>query len=197
MPFLSVFSGVAQGPHQSTPNRSNSCSVVAPLMNAHSSPMGLCQNDLTLRSVMTGNPSASWNRMVCCMTVSALTPCLVSPSTPAPRMCSRTRRYSVEAGRWSYGRYSIGRQLSGAVVWRRRCLAARPTGWAFGSGEPSAPVSLRVGAAGDRGACAAHRDAPGRREHVGDEAVRRGELGGMGGAVTRLGLGAGEPVDDV
>src|SRR3984957_18351015 len=114
MPFLSVFSGVAQGPHQSTPNSSNSFSVVAPLMNAHSSPMGLRQNDLMLRSVMTGNPWARGNVIVCCMTVSALTPCLVSVSIPAPRLRSRTRRYSVDAGRWSYGRYSIARQFSGA-----------------------------------------------------------------------------------
>ena len=82
MPFLSVFSGVAHGPHQSTPNPSNSVSVVAPLMNAHSSPMGLRQNDLMLRSVMTGNPSASGNVIVCCITVSALTPCLVSRLDP-------------------------------------------------------------------------------------------------------------------
>jgi hypothetical protein len=74
MPFRRVFSGVAQGPHQSTPNSSNSFSVVAPLMNAHSSPMGLRQNDLMLRSVMAGNPWSSGNAMVCCMTVSALTP---------------------------------------------------------------------------------------------------------------------------
>ena len=97
MPFFSVFSGVAHGPHQSTPNSSNSFSVVAPLMNAHNSPMGLRQNDLMLRSVMTGNPWASGNVIVCCMTVSALTPCRVSASIPAPRMRSSTRRYSVEA----------------------------------------------------------------------------------------------------
>ena len=80
-------------------------------MNAHSSPMGLRQNDLMLRSVITGNPWASGNVIVCCMTVSALTPCRVSVSIPAPRMRSSTRRYSVDAGRWSYGRYSIARQL--------------------------------------------------------------------------------------
>ena len=114
MPFFSVFSGVAHGPHQSTPNFSNSSSVVAPLMNAHSSPIGFRQNDLMLRSVITGKPCARGNVMVCCMTVSALTPCRVWVSIPAPRMRSRTRRYSVEAGRWSYGRYSITRQLSGA-----------------------------------------------------------------------------------
>ncbi len=115
MPFLSVFSGVAQGPHQSTPNSSNSFSVVAPLMNAHSSPIGLRQNDLMLRSVITGNPWASGNVIVCCMTVSALTPCRVSASIPVPRMRSSTRRYSVDGVRWSYGRYSIARQLSRAV----------------------------------------------------------------------------------
>src|ERR1700759_3534154 len=63
MPFFSVFSGVAHGPHQSTPNASHSFSVVAPLMNAHNSPMGLGQNDLMLRSVMTGNPLGKGNRL--------------------------------------------------------------------------------------------------------------------------------------
>src|ERR1700759_1206985 len=107
MPFLAVFSSVVHGPHQLTPNSSNSAVVVAPLMNAHSSPIGLRQNDLRLRSVITGNPWARGNVMVCCMTGGALTPGLVSVAIRGPRLRSRPRRYSVEAGRLSYGRYSI------------------------------------------------------------------------------------------
>ena len=51
-PRLLVFSSVAQASHQSQPNSSNSSSVVAPLMNAHSSPIGLRQKLLMLRSVI-------------------------------------------------------------------------------------------------------------------------------------------------
>src|ERR1700761_5133801 len=176
MPFFAVFSSVTQGPHQLTPNSSNSGSVVAPLMNAHSSPIGLRQNDLMLRSVITGNPWASGKVMVCCMTVSALTPCRVPVSIPVSRILIRTRRYSVDAGRWSYGRYSIARQLSGDL---------RP--------GRALTMGLGVGGPGDRGPGPADRDPPGGGEDVGDKAVGGGEPSGGRGPAAGLRLGAGEP----
>ena len=81
-PRLAVFSGVAQASHQSQPNARSSSSVVAPLMNAHSSPIGLRQKPAMLRSVMTGKPLARSNRMVCCISVSAGGPCRVGTFSP-------------------------------------------------------------------------------------------------------------------
>ena len=53
-PRLLVFSSVAQASHQSQPNSRRSSSVVAPLMNAHSSPIGLRQKLSMLRSTIIG-----------------------------------------------------------------------------------------------------------------------------------------------
>ena len=43
-------------------------------MNAHSSPIGLRQNALRLRSVIMGKPLARSNRMTCCSRVIAAGP---------------------------------------------------------------------------------------------------------------------------
>jgi hypothetical protein len=52
-------------------------------MKAHSSPIGLRQNDLRLRSVIMGKPFARSNRITCCIRVSAAGPCRVGTDVPS------------------------------------------------------------------------------------------------------------------
>ncbi len=85
-PRFDVFSIVAQSPHQSQPNSFSSSTVVAPLMNAHSSPIGFRQKDSILRSVIIGKPLARSNRMVCCINVNAGGPCRVGVDSPWSRI---------------------------------------------------------------------------------------------------------------
>src|SRR3954452_24876405 len=119
-PRLAVFSGVTQGPHQSQPYPASSSTVVAPLMNAHSSPIGLRQNDRMLRSVITGNPLASSKRMVCCISVMAEGPCRVADFSPWSTILASRSRYCESGTRCSYGMY---------------CTTAEPTRWpASGAG---------------------------------------------------------------
>ena len=103
-PADDVFSGVAQGPHQSQPKSASSARVVAPLMNAHISPMGLRQNDARLRSVITGKPFASSKRIVCCIRVRAAGPCRVGTGIPELRMRSSSCRYCESGSRVPGGR---------------------------------------------------------------------------------------------
>ena len=84
---------MAHGPHQSQPNSASSASVVAPLMNAHSSPMDLRQNDFRLRSVISGKPLARSKRIACCISVSAAGPCRVGTLTPPDTIRSSSSRY--------------------------------------------------------------------------------------------------------
>ena len=73
-------------------------------MNAHSSPIGLRQNALRLRSVITGKPLARSNRMTCCIRVIAAGPWRVGTQEPPDRMRSSSCRYWASGSRWRNGR---------------------------------------------------------------------------------------------